>query len=199
MSLYEHSLTLELASEEYNGPANYTVRINAKNNAPWQSSEHVLTGGHQTERMGRVTEQSMPWQNVDIQIPFSAEQIESIEITFTNDAAKSGRGDRNLFVKRAIVGDDMWLAFDGKQQSTCIPKSSTRQGYLYCNGTLTLSKRATTKAEKQLRFVYPMQHLESEAGAHLDSVTSKSMENTLSPLTEWSVGLSALDSCPSNA
>lgn len=133
-----HNLTIRMAAEEFDEPAKYLVEAYANNNKIWSSGERSLPGGHDTKRMGRINRTNMPWQLISF--PINNEEIDTIEISFLNDAAIRNGADRNLFISSATHGNRTWIAAEGTQIGKCAKKRPKQQHNLFCNGTLRLEK-----------------------------------------------------------
>lgn len=149
MSSSQPPLTLRMASEDFDEPVEYRVRALGINNAAWDSGILQLHGGYDTKRMGRAEKANLPWQSVNFPVPFAAEEITAIEISFINDGTTPDGADRNLFVTRAVMGDRVWLSSDGVQTGKCPRKN--QQGSLYCTGTLRLEKSSNLVKPTDIR------------------------------------------------
>ena len=136
----DQSLSIRMASEEFDGHVQYRVKVYGKKNAVWDSGVLELAGGHDTKRMGRVERKNLPWQKIEFPIHIAGQNISAIEVSFINDAATPDGADRNLYVDRAVRGDRVWLPSEGKQTGKCARKKPGQRGGLYCPGTLRMEK-----------------------------------------------------------
>lgn len=135
-------LKVRLASEEFDGPVQYSVTLFGKDTLLWESGIKELIGGHDTARMGRINRRNMPWQTINFPLTIEPDDVEAIEIAFHNDKTAPPDADRNLFISRATFGDRVWLAHDGKQNTKCNRRKPAQQGNLYCAGNLRMEKQA---------------------------------------------------------
>jgi len=137
MSEQAMQLQVRLASEELDGPAKYSVTLFGVDGALWESGETVLTGGHNTEQMGRIDRRNMPWQQISFPVHVDENQVKAVEVAFLNDKS-APPADRNLFVSRVTLGNLAWLPIDGKQTSRCPRNKPAQRGNLFCNGKVRI-------------------------------------------------------------
>jgi len=104
----ERELILQLASEEFNGPAHYRLELlDSDSTVLWSSGERVLNGGWDTTRYGPLDgRDQLPWQSIALPVEQDLlTQSERLRVHFVNDAAADG-GDRNLYV--GALGELTW-------------------------------------------------------------------------------------------
>ena len=131
----ETTLLLRVAGEDYQGAAELTAAIVHDERITWKSDVLVISGGYDTERLGKISSRAdLPWQSIRLQVPSElAEKTDAIRIEFLNDAA-GGSGDRNVYVGAIQLGEHVMDASSGVQTSECVPPGAGRAGDLYCAG-----------------------------------------------------------------
>jgi len=134
------SIALQLASEEFKGPARYRVELlNSDEQLVWDSGERTLVGGWDTVRSGRLESRvQLSWQTLSFPIDSSLlAASDRVRVFFMNDDA-GDRGDRNLYVG-GLQFNDRWVSpTPGSQSSECTPPNPADAGDLYCNGYVDL-------------------------------------------------------------
>ena len=135
----KRSITLRYASEDYQGPSLFEIRL--KKNGIIYASKHKSKNGHDTEKFGRIEEDSqLPWQTLNLNIE-NDKEFDTVEVAFLNDhccgPGGSQGGDRNFFVDWVKVDDDLFLASSGTQHGN---NCSSKGGKLYCSGWVRMKK-----------------------------------------------------------
>jgi uncharacterized protein (DUF1800 family) len=136
-------LALHIAAEDYLGPVDYRVELlSDADTLLWDSGVLAVRGGHETTQYGRVSDPDMlPWQVERFAVQTQALQsAASVRVHFLNDDA-GYNGDRNLFVRGALIGAAWLDSTTGTQISKCPPASSLNAGNLYCQGYVSLPVR----------------------------------------------------------
>ena len=131
------------AAEDFEGAPIFQLRLlDSKRRTVWRSERTTALGGLDTMRFGRAENASdLIWQETG----FNAGDIpdwQHVQVTFMNDhccgLGGANGGDRNLFVDWVRVGDDIYPAALGVQNSSC--SNVDAPGALYCQGSVTISE-----------------------------------------------------------
>ena len=147
MSLRDpETIIVRYGAENYQGPPNFRVLLLKKKDGEarakpvWQSGTTVAKGGHDTELFGRVDNSEIPWTLATFKLDPGL-SFDEVRVSFLNDhccgPGGADGGDRNLFVEWVKVGNKLFLAQDGKQQSSC-NNNNERPGWLYCSGGVVM-------------------------------------------------------------
>ncbi len=133
------TLTLKMASEEFDEPVKYQVNLFADDKIVWTSGKQSLPGGRNTKRFGRAGGlNNLPWRDVYFSLPKPTHRFDTIEIEYLNDGQSQG-ADRNLYIDSASFKQRFYSAADGLQTNECPRRKRSTGGTMLCNGKLTLS------------------------------------------------------------
>lgn len=140
------TIIVRYGAENFQGPPHFRVMLLKKKDGEarakpvWQSGTTAAKGGHDTELFGRVDNNEIPWTLATFKLEPEL-SFDEVRVSFLNDhccgPGGADGGDRNLFIEWVKVGNKLFLAQNGKQQSSCY-NNNERPGWLYCSGGVVM-------------------------------------------------------------